>query len=201
MEVFCGAARAIGCATHLGAALIVALETSCVGNGIPRTVAHAPTDSQTTPSVSAPGAGPTPLQRLTSAEYSHSVTDILQLQQLPAVALPPDETGGTLAVNTGAVIDSLTLQQYLDAATTIVAAVDANTLLGCKPAESQFDCSTMVVWGSEYGEGHDVPPIPLVIGGGGGGAYKTGRYIDIAAPCTSRAIDSWFRWRTSWGSA
>lgn len=42
--------------------------------------------------------------------------------------------------------------------------------------------NTMVVWGSEYGEGHDVNPIPFVIGGGGGGAYKTGRYIDIPAP-------------------
>ena len=42
--------------------------------------------------------------------------------------------------------------------------------------------NTMVVWGSEYGEGHNVDPLPFVIGGGGGGAYKTGRYINLAAP-------------------
>ena len=40
--------------------------------------------------------------------------------------------------------------------------------------------NTLVVWGSEFGEGHSFDPVPFITAGGLGGALQTGRYLNYA---------------------
>lgn len=126
---------------RLGALLILVFLPACLGNMLGKGDLYGPAPAEKAPA----DAGATPLQRLTRSEYINSVSDILQLANIPSIALPSDETSGSFAVNTGAVIDDLTLQQYLDAAVSVAAAANANTLLACLPNESPTACGTRFI--------------------------------------------------------
>ena len=121
--------------------------TGCTGNFAAHQGPQPTAGSLTNTAEAAPlvGAGATPLQRLTRAEYANSVRDIFNLAQAPTSTLPSDETSGTFAINTGAVIDSLTLQQYLDSAGTVATAANMNSLLACNPNLSRADCGTQFI--------------------------------------------------------
>jgi hypothetical protein len=88
-------------------------------------------DTCTTPAV-----GPSPLRRLTRAEYNNSVADLLGDTTKPASQFAADTQVG-LFDNTAKVqtVPDLLAEQYLDSAVTLAQGVkDINALVGCDPA-------------------------------------------------------------------
>ncbi len=83
---------------------------------------------------SRPSAGPSPLRRLTRAEYDNTVRDLLGITTRPAQQFPRDEVTGGFDANSVAPVDKQQTEDYLAATETVVQAAlarGADALLGC----------------------------------------------------------------------
>ena len=83
-----------------------------------------------------PAVGPSPLRRLTHAEYDNSVRDLLGDTTRPALQFPPDTQVGLFNNTSEAqTVPVLLADQYLDSAVALATTANVGTLLGgCTPS-------------------------------------------------------------------
>ena len=85
---------------------------------------------------------PSPLRRLTRAEYDNTVRDLLGTQTTPSASFPAEDIGTGFTNNAGAQsISGLLIEAYESAAADLAteAVVDLPGLLGCDPASAGLD--------------------------------------------------------------
>ena len=84
-----------------------------------------------------PSVGLQPLRRLTRAQYTKTVRDLLNIDTDVAEGFPSDERVGAFESNAIAPISNLGVEQYMDAAETLAAdamALHRDEILGCDPS-------------------------------------------------------------------
>ncbi|HZO12317.1 MAG TPA: DUF1592 domain-containing protein [Polyangiaceae bacterium] len=94
------------------------------------------------------GLGPTPLRRLTRAQYDNTIRDLVGVEGDPASGFSPDEQVGAFHSNAVAPVTELHVEQYMDAAEAIALAAVENLdeLLPCDPASATTDaCADMFI--------------------------------------------------------
>src|SRR5258706_659231 len=95
-----------------------------------------------------PDIGESPLRRITTTQYLHSVQALLGIDALPANSLPDDERLGTFRSNLSAPVGDLDVEEYVtlagDLATSAVSNVDG--LVGCdRVAQGDGACATSFI--------------------------------------------------------
>ncbi|HEX4352621.1 MAG TPA: DUF1592 domain-containing protein [Polyangiales bacterium] len=95
----------------------------------------------TTITCTTPDVGPSPLRRLTHAEYNNAVADLLGDKTQPASAFAIDTMEGLFDNSADTqTIPTLLADQYLDAATALATAADVPTVAGCDPKAGGATC-------------------------------------------------------------
>ncbi len=121
-------------------------QASTGGSSAQPGVAGGASGSSGSPAVSCPGGvsvAPTPLRRLTHAEYDNAVHALLGTGLQPARDFPPDLPGGGFASNRGDAVSLLGVEKVMLAAEVIAAeaATRLDTLVPCAVAQGDAACA------------------------------------------------------------